>query len=342
MGADDEGPARIPTSRDLSAEAWALAGRRSYHGFLRHRGIDSAATLSFFAALTVFPASLSIVSAFALLDNRGHAIRDILTIVSSVAPDDTVSAVRDPLTQLLSIPSPGLALLTGLVLTLWALGNYVTAFGRVVNTAYEVQEGRQWGLLRLQMIGVSAVIMVALGCIVVLVLGTPDVASIIAKDAGLPQGVAILWDVVKWPAIAALAIVIVAMLYYYSPNVLHLRIRWVTWGALAAILVWALATTGFGIYVLNISHYNKVYGWLGGAIVLLLWLYLSNYVMVFGAELDAEIVRVRQLEAGIVAEETIQLPLRSTHRNLILARHLQDDERRGRMLREDADRKREG
>ncbi|MDQ1528354.1 MAG: rane protein, partial [Actinomycetota bacterium] len=96
----------------------------------------------------------------------------------------------------------------------------------------------------------------------------------------------------------------------------------------------------FAVYVLNVSHYNKYYGWLGGAVVLLLWLYLSNYVLVFGAEVDAEIVRVRQLESGIASEDVIQVPLRSTHRNLILARNLADDIQRGRRLRQDADDKR--
>jgi membrane protein len=105
-------------------------------------------------------------------------------------------------------------------------------------------------------------------------------------------------------------------------------------------VAWILTTIGFAVYVLNVSHYNKYYGWLGGAVVLLLWLYLSNYVLVFGAEVDAEIVRVRQLEAGIASEDVIQVPLRSTHRNLTLARNLADDIKRGRRLRQDADDKR--
>jgi membrane protein len=93
-----------------------------------------------------------------------------------------------------------------------------------------------------------------------------------------------------------------------------------------------LATIGFGIYVLNFSHYNKVYGWLGGAIILLLWLYLSNLVVVFGAEMDAEIVRARQLEAGIDAVTTIQLPLRSTQRIETLDRWTKDDRTRSTKL----------
>jgi membrane protein len=143
-----------------------------------------------------------------------------------------------------------------------------------------------------------------------------------------------VWDFAKWPLLAAFAILVVAVLYYYSPNVRHLRIRWVTLGALLAIAAWLLATTGFAIYVLNFSHYNRVYGWLGGAVVLLLWLYLSNLVVVFGAETDAEIVRVRQLLAGIAAQDAIQLPLRSTRRIETLDRWRTEDDERGSALLE--------
>ncbi|MCU1596818.1 MAG: YihY/virulence factor BrkB family protein [Glaciihabitans sp.] len=332
--------ARIPKSRRLSGEALSLATRRAYHGFLRHRGIDSAATLSFFAALALFPASLSVVSLFALLDTRTRAVADILTIVGSVAPKDTVVAIRGPLSQLVTLPNPQLALAVGIVLTLWTLSGYLAAVGRAIDLAYDVLEGRPWVLLRSTAMLISAVLMITAGVILVLLIGTPTIASAVARFLGIAPGWVTLWNIAKWPVLAALATFIVAILYYYSPNVHHLRIRWVSWGALLTIVAWILTTIGFAVYVLNVSHYNKYYGWLGGAVVLLLWLYLSNYVLVFGAEVDAEIVRVRQLESGIASEDVIQVPLRSTHRNLILARNLADDIQRGRRLRQDADEKR--
>ncbi len=332
----------MPTRRTLTSEAWRLATRRALHGFVRHRGLDSAATLAFFAALVVFPASLAVVSVFALIDTRTRAQVDILTIVASVAPGDTVSAIRGPLSQLFSLPSPGIALVVGLALTLWAMSGYLTAVGRAINAAYEVQEGRQWIVLRLTMILVSAVLVVAMALMLLLLIGTPTVAAIVARNIGAPAWAVVVWNIAKWPVLAAIAVFIVAVLYYYSPNVRHLRIRWVTWGAVAAIVAWVVTTVGFGIYVLNVSHYNKIYGWLGGAIILLLWLFLSNWVVVFGAEVDAEIARVRQLEAGILAEESIQLPLRSTHRDLRMARDLAADVALGRRLREDSDRRLRG
>lgn len=316
----------------LDREALRLAILRAYHGFIRHRGLDSAAALAFYGALAVFPASLAVVSSFALLDDRTRAPGDILRIISGVAPHATVLALRAPVAQLLSLPNVGYALLFGIALTIWTLSGYVTAFGRAINTAYEVQEGRRWIPLRATMILVAAAIAVLAAMIALLLAGTPVVAGAIAKAAHIPGWVLVTWDVAKWPVIVVLAIAIVALLYFYSPNVRHLRIRWVTLGALLAITVWVLATIGFGIYVLNFSHYNRVYGWLGGAVVLLLWLYLSNLVVVFGAEMDSEIVRVRQLLAGVDADVEIQLPLRSTRRIETLDRWTQEDQAAGRAL----------
>jgi membrane protein len=328
--------------RHLSREALQLAVTRAYHGFLRHRGIDSAAALAFFAALAVFPASLALVSAFALVDNRADAPADILRVLVGVAPHDTIVAIRGPLTQLLSIPSAGYALATGLILTLWTLSGYLTAFGRAINTAYEVQEGRRWLPLRATMLVVAFGLMIAGAVVVSLVSVTPSIAEAIAKGLRYPSWVPVLWDIAKWPVLAVVAVGVVGVLFYYPPNVRHLRIRWVTGGALLTIVVWTLATIGFAVYVLNFSHYNRFYGWLGGAIVLLLWLYLSSLVVVFGAEMDAEIVRVRQLVAGIKSEDQIQLPLRSTKRIETLEKWQEDDQKNGRLLREREDRRRDG
>jgi membrane protein len=326
--------ARVHGPRDLmlDRESLQLAALRAYHGFIRHRGIDSAAALSFFAALVLFPASLAVVSGFALIDDKSHAPGDILRIVDSIAPHQAVISLHGPITQLLSIPNAGYALAVGIVLTVWTLSGYITAFGRAINTAYDVQEGRRWFRLRATMILVAAGLVVVGSTIAVLIAGTPAVAVAVAKTARLPQWTVVVWDIAKWPTLAGLAIIVVAVLYYFSPNVRHLRIRWVTLGALLAIVVWVLATTGFAIYVLNFSHYNKVYGWLGGAVVLLLWLYLSNLVVVFGAEMDSEIVRIRQLIAGIDAEHEIKLPVRSTTRIQTLDRWEKEDDRRARVL----------
>jgi len=117
----------------------------------------------------------------------------------------------------------------------------------------------------------------------------------------------------------------------------HDRLRWVSWGAAFAIVAWGLATLAFAIYVMTVGTYDRIYGWLGGGLAILIWLYITNLVLVIGAEVDGEVVRIRQLAAGIPAEETIQLAARDTTRTLMLARQRADDVAAGRAIREAAE-----
>ncbi|TBN58497.1 YihY/virulence factor BrkB family protein [Glaciihabitans arcticus] len=305
---------------------------------MRHRGLDSAAALTFFAALALFPATLTVVSSFALLNNRENAIRNILSVANEFVTEDTVETLRDPLTSLLSIGNPGLAFAIGLSLTLWSVSSYATAFGRAVNTVYEVQEGRPIWKFRGLMMLVTLLLMIGFALIVVILLGTPSAARTIGEAAGFGEPWLTVWNVGKWPALAALAFSLVAVLYYATPNVRHSRLRWVSWGAAFALLAWGVATLAFAVYVMTVGTYDKVYGWIGGGLALLVWLYITNLVLVIGAEVDGELVRVRQLAAGIPAEDTIQLPARDTTRTLMLARQRADDVREGREIREKASR----
>ncbi len=310
------------TSRGIAASAWRLAARRAIHGFVRHRGIDSAAALTFFSVLAFFPATLVVVSVFAIVRGKENAAEDILAIVSEVAQPATVDAIKGPLTQLFTVTNPGIALAAGIVLALWTMSGFATAFGRAVNTVYEVQEGRQIWKFRGLMLVLAVFLLLMFGAIIATLLGTYGAA----KAAGVPEPWLSTWAIARFPLAVLIAALIVAVLYYWTPNVRHERFRWVSYGALFAILAWALATAGFWVYVSLVGQYDKIYGWLGGAIVLLLWLYLTNLVLVLGAEVDAEVVRLRQLTDGQAAESVIQVPMRDTTRNLMLAKQRAQDE----------------
>ena len=324
------------TSRGISRESWRYALRRAQHGFVRHRGIDSAAALTFFASLALFPGALVVVSSFALVRDRDRAVQSILSVVGDFVQKSTVDALEDPLRSFLSIENPGIAFVIGLWLLLWTLSAYATAFGRTINTTYEVLEGRRFWKFRGLMLVVTAFLLVAFGAILLILIVTPRIADSIGEQAGFAEPWVTAWNVGKWPVLVLLAVTVAAVLYYYTPNVRHLRLRWVSWGAVFAIVTWALATAGFAVYVGTVGQYDRIYGWIGGGIVLLLWLYITNLVLVFGAEFDAEVVRLRQLDAGIAAEETVQLPLRDTTRNLVLARQRADDVREGKRIRDEA------
>jgi len=187
---------------------------------------------------------------------------------------------------------------------------------------YEVQEGRQIWKFRGLMLLLAVFLIAGFGAVFTLLLTTPRATAAI----GIPEPWVTVWAFARWPILVVVVALIIAVLYYFTPNVRHDRFRWVSYGALFAMVVWALATTAFYTYISLVGQYDRIYGWLGGAIVLLLWLYLTNLVLVLGAEVDAEGVRLRQLAAGMPAEDVVRLPMRDTRRNLMLARQRTEDE----------------
>lgn len=299
--------------------------RRTYHSVIRHRVVDSAASLTFFALLTVFPTTLTVVSLLAIVDRGGDSVADIIGILGIIVRPDTAEHFATPLRQLLTLDNPWLGATIGLVLTLWSLSGYATAFGRAMNVAYEVEEGRRIWKFRGMMLLVTLLVMVGGAVAIVILLGTPTIAAAVAQQLGWPTWVDEVWDTLKWPVLAVDLVVMVAVLYTATPNVRTPQLRWVSAGAGFAIGAWAIATVGFAVYVETIGSGNRAYGWLGGALLLLVYLYVSNFVLVVGGELDSEVIRMRQLLAGIEADERIRLPLRDVTRNATLARWREQD-----------------
>jgi membrane protein len=169
--------------------------------------------------------------------------------------------------------------------------------------------------------------------IVGILLVTPAAADDILGRRGFAPVAASIWNYGKWPLLFVIAALFIAVLYYFTPNVRHTRVRWASVGSLAAIAIWVVATLGFALYIVVAGHYDALYGSLGGVIIALLWGYLTNAALVGGAELDAEFVRLRQLARGEPAEEIVRLPLRDSRRNRMLARQRSADVEAARRIR---------
>jgi membrane protein len=319
--------------RALQREGFRAVVRRTTHQVIRHRVVDAAASLTFFATLTVFPTGLTVVSAVSILDRTGNTISDIVHVLGVIIRPETAKHLETPLRQLTQIDDPWVALAIGLLLTLWSLSGYATAFGRAMNTAYEVEEGRRIWKFRSMMLLVTMLVMVGGAIAITILLATPSVADAVVQTTGWPRWLTGVWNIGKWAVLLVTLVVMVGVLYYATPNVRTPQLRWVSAGATFAIGTWAIATVGFVLYVETIGSVNHAYGWLGGAILLLVYLYLSNFVLVVGGELDSEIIRMRQLFAGIEAESTIRLPLRDVRRDFALARWRAHDEATARRLR---------
>ncbi|WP_158507171.1 YihY/virulence factor BrkB family protein [Subtercola sp. Z020] len=319
--------------RELDRRALFYAARRTYHGFFRHRGIDSGAALTFYAALAVFPSVLAVVSVVSLLDPRGDVVKVILSVIDSFIPQATLDTTRLALEQFTQMPDPVITLVAGSALTLWTVGSYATAFGRMVNSVYEIEEGRRFFKLRLLMLIEALALIVMLFAITVTIIITPSIAGTIVSSMHWPPIAADVWNVLKWPVLALLAVFSVVVLYYGTPNIRRPRVRWLSLGATFSIAAWALTTAGYSIYVSNFAAYDQFYGLLGGAILTLIWLFLSNLVLVIGVEVDAELTRARELLKGVEAEQSIPIVPRDLQRNVILERRLDHDISEGREIR---------
>jgi len=307
---EPDDPRKPSSPSDLKGRAWRLAMKRSFREFQDDQCTDLAAALTYYAVLSIFPAAIALVSLVGVFGQGEQTVNTMLQVLQDLGAGSVVDTVRAPLTELASSQSAGLALILGLVLALWSASGYVGAFGRAMNQVYEVGEGRPfWKLRPVQILITLVAILLAAAVALALVLTGP-VAKAVGTATGLGDTAVTVWDVAKWPVIAVAVMLIIAILYYATPNVRQPRFRWMSVGAFVALLTWVVASAAFGFYVSQFSSYDKTYGALAGVVVFLLWLWLTNLALLFGAELDAEVERSRQLQAGLPAEREIQLPAR--------------------------------
>ncbi|MEX5294461.1 YihY/virulence factor BrkB family protein [Kocuria sp. CPCC 205268] len=310
-GADPDSAEKPTSPAQISRPSWGYILRRTVHEFRRDDCTDSAAVMTFFAVLSLFPGLLTVVSALGVVGQAEATTRTLLRLLDEFGvPDGAVGVLAGPIGELTVLPSAGLALITGLVGALWTASGYVRAFGRSMNRIYEVEEGRPFWTLYPLMVGVTLALVLLVVAMMLLLLLSGPVAESLGELVGLGPETLRLWHAARIPALLVLLVLVIALLYYATPNIRQPRFRWLSIGSAVAILVMVAATTGFSVYVSEIGNYNATYGAIGGVIVLLLWLWIMNIVLLAGAELNAEIERGRQLQAGIEAEETLRLPPR--------------------------------
>lgn len=305
-------PRKPDSPGEMKKPSWKYAIRKTLREFTADQCTDIAAALTYYAVLALFPALIAVISLLGVFGQGERSTDTILGLVNQVAPGGTADVLRTPLQQFSSSSAAGFALVFGIVLAVWSASGYVGAFSRAMNRIYEIDEGRPfWKLRPMQLIVTIVSILLILVMLVILIVSGP-VADAVGSALGLGETVQIVWSIAKWPLLALAAVLIIAILYYATPNAQQPRFRWISMGALVALITLVIASFLFGLYVSNFSNYDRTYGSLAGIIVFLLWLWIANLALLFGAEFDAELERGRQLQAGIAAEEDIQLPPRDT------------------------------
>jgi membrane protein len=319
---------------DLTKPSWMYVLRKTMREFSADECTDQAAALTYYAVLALFPAAIAMLSLVSLFGQGQSTVDTMLGIVRDVGPSGAADTVEPTLQRLVSSQSGGIALALGLAGALWSASGYVGAFGRALNRMYDIREGRPIWKLRpvLLLVTLVSVVLVAAAALILVVTG--PVAESVGNAIGLGSAAVTTWDIAKWPVLAVIVVLVVALLYWATPNVRQPKFRWLSVGAVVAILTWLIASVLFGLYVANFSSYDKTYGSLAGVIVFLLWLWITNLALLFGAELDSELERGRELQSGIAAEESVQLPLRDTRKIDKYDKKLASDVERGRALRE--------
>ena len=285
--------------------------KRAVAEFREDNLTDWAAALTYYAVLSVFPALIVFVAIIGLVGQDPQTTDAITRIVRDVTSQNTADSVHDTIQSVIHAKGGAGALLgVGLLGAIWSASGYVGAFMRATNVIYEVKEGRPFWKLRPLQIAMTIVAVLGVAVIAIALVVTGSLAHAIGDRVGLGNTAVTIWSIAKWPVMLVVVSLLFAGLYYLSPNVRQPRFRLLTHGSAVAVLIWIAASAAFSLYVANFGSYNRTYGSLGAAVTFLVWLWISNLALLFGAELDAELERSRELEAGEPAQDEILLPPR--------------------------------
>ena len=296
---------------ELPKRSWWGVLKRTVREFRQDNLTDWAAALTYYGVLALFPGLIVLVALLGLVGQHPKTTNALLDIVRDVGPSTAVETFRGPIEGVITAKGGAGALLGfGLLAALWTASSYIGAFIRASNAIYEVEEGRPFWKLRPLQIAVTIVMVLMLAVLALAIVLTGPLAEAVGKAIGLGDLAVTIWSIAKWPFLVAIVLLMFAILYYVAPNVRQPGFRWISPGAVVALVLWVVASALFGLYVANFGSYNKTYGSLGGVIVFFVWLWISNIALLLGAEFDAELERGRELAAGQPAEEKIQLPPR--------------------------------
>jgi membrane protein len=255
---------------------------------------DRAAALTYYAVLSLFPALLAVVALVGVFGQYPETTDKLLEIVGQLGPASAVDTFRGPVESVVQNKGGAGALLGfGLLGALWSASGYVAAFMRASNEIYEAPRDRRLIRKLPVRLGLTIMMTLLLAIVAIALVVTGPLAEAIGSAFGLESAAVTIWSIAKWPVMILLAAIAFALLYFGAPNVRHETFRSVLPGGLLAVVIWIIATVGFAIYVANFGSYNQTYGSLGAIIVALLWLYVTNNAILFGATFNAELQRGR-------------------------------------------------
>jgi len=304
-------PETAASPTDLPKDSWGATFKRTLSEFKEDKLNHWAAALTYYAVLSLFPALIVLVSLAGIVASPDTVTKFLTDTISSIGPSSAVETFKGPIESVTSSSgTAGIMAIVGVISALWSASGYVGAFTEASNSIYEVEEGRPvWKKKPLQLLITFVCISLVAVTLVALIVSGP-LATAVGEAFGLGDAAITAWQWGKWPVMLLLVLLILHVLYFSLPNAKVPR-KWVSPGAVLTLVVWIVASVAFAIYVSMFGSYNKTYGTLGGVVVFLLWLWITNLSVLFGLEFNAEAERTQQMKRGVPgAEEELKVPER--------------------------------
>jgi membrane protein len=294
----EAGTSQVQSPTGLSRRAWPGVLKRTIAEFKEDNLTDWAAALTYYGVLSIFPALLVLVSILGVIGQS--ATQPLIDNLGAVAPGSAQEIFTSAIKNLQSSQgAAGVLVIVGLAGALWSASGYVAAFMRASNVIYDIEEGRPiYKTLPVRVV-LTLVLLVLLAISAVGVVATGGLAEKIGDLLGVGDTAVDVWKIAKWPVLLLVVSFMFALLYWAAPNVKPTGFRWISPGGVLAVIGWLIASAAFAFYVANFGSYNKTYGALGGVIIFLVWLWISNIMVLLGAQFNAELERGRAIEEGM-------------------------------------------
>ncbi|MFI8303635.1 YihY/virulence factor BrkB family protein [Streptomyces sp. NPDC085927] len=313
-GPDERVEERAPDSpTELPKRSWGAVLKGTVKEFQRDELTDRAAALTYYSILALFPALLALVSLLGVVGQS--ATQSVLDNIEKLAPGQAREVLSSAVQQMQGQSGIGsIVAIVGLVLAVWSASGYVAAFIRSANAVYDVPEGRPvWKVLPVR-VGVTVLLMVMAVISSLIVVFTGGLARQAGDALGVGDEALTVWSIAKWPVLVLLVTIMIAVLYWATPNAKVRGFRWITLGSFLALVIWMIASAGFALYVANFGSYNKTYGTFAGVIIFLVWLWITNLAILLGLEFDAELARQRAVAGGHPPHEEPYVEPRDTQK----------------------------
>ena len=283
---------------DLDKGSWVGVLKRSAKEFKEDNLTDWAAALTYYGILAIFPALIALVSIIGLIGSS--ATQPLIDNLGAVAPGPAKEIFTNAIENLQgSKGAAGFFFIIGILAAIWSASGYIAAFMRASNAIYDIEEGRPiWKTLPVR-VGLTVLLMLLTAISAIAVTLSGGLAKEAGSLLGLSDTAVSVWNIAKWPVMLLLVSFMFAVLYWAAPNVKQPGFKWLSPGGILAVLGWVIASAAFAFYVANFGSYNKTYGAMAGPIVFLVWLWISNIMILLGAEFNAEVQRGRAIEGGM-------------------------------------------